>query len=294
MDVRHLRYFVAVATERSFSRAAEKLHIAQPPLSRQIRQLEEELGVRLIDREKRPLTLTAAGRLLLEQAHRVLDDMHGLKTMMQRFAQAGRSLFTVGFVPSVMYAGLPPLIRDFRSSEPDIELRLIEMMSYEQVTALKEGRIDIGFGRLRLEDEAISRRVLVEEPLVLALSPAHRLATSAANIALEAVSEETLIVYPRNPRPSYADQVLSLLRDRGLKPAAIHESSELQTALGLVAAEVGCCIVPTSVQRLRRDDVVYRDLTPSNLTSPIIVSHRFADKSAALLTMQDLVAATWR
>lgn len=293
MDVRHLRYFVAVATERSFSRAAEKLHIAQPPLSRQIRQLEEELGVRLIDREKRPLTLTAAGRLLLEQAHRVLDDMQGLKTMMQRFAQAGRSLFTIGFVPSVMYAGLPSLIRDFRAAEPQIELRLIEMMSHEQVVALKEGRIDIGFGRLRLEDEAISRRVLVEEPLVLALPPAHRLAANATAVPLEAVAGETLIVYPRKPRPSYADQVLSLLRDRGLKPTVVHESSELQTALGLVAAEVGCCIVPTSVQRLRRDDVVYRDLMPSGLTSPIIVSHRFADKSAALMTMQDLVAATW-
>src|ERR1700733_435885 len=127
MELRHLRYFVAVAEERNFTRAAQKLHIAQPPLSRQIQQLEEELGVTLIDRKSRPLALTDAGRLLLEQAVQVLDRMDEMKAMMRRLLEAEKPRFGIGFVPSTLYGYLPEAVRRYRTARPDVELTLIEL-----------------------------------------------------------------------------------------------------------------------------------------------------------------------
>ena len=129
------------------------------------------------------------------------------------------------------------------------------MTTLEQLAALKEGRIDAGFGRILFEDDAIRRHLLRNEPLVAAISGGHRLLAAPGALDLADLARETLIVYPKAPRPSYADQVLSIFRDRGLKPASVHEVRELQTALGLVAAETGICLVPISVTRLRRDNV---------------------------------------
>lgn len=282
MELRHLRYFITVANERNFSRAAEKLHIAQPPLSRQIRQLEEELGLVLIDRESRPLRLTEAGRLFYEQASQVLTGIDQLQTLMRRYACAERTRFVIGFVGSTIYGPLPSLIRRFRAAAPHIDLHLAEMTTLEQISALKEGRIDVGFGRLRFDDAAIRRIVLEEEPLVAALPVDHPLAATADALSLERLAEESLIVYPRPIRPSYADQLLSLFRDHGLAPLQVMEARELQTAIGLVAAEAGICVVPASVERLRRDDVVYRPIADAGATTPLIMSHRAEDLSAEL------------
>lgn len=282
MELRHLRYFIAVANERNFSRAAEKLHIAQPPLSRQIRQLEEELGLVLIDREARPLRLTEAGRLFYEQASQVLTGVDQLQTLMQRYARAERARFVIGFVGSTIYGPLPMLIRRFRAAAPHIDLHLAEMATLEQISALKEGRIDVGFGRLRFDDPAIRRAILEEEPLVAALPLDHPLTAGDQPLGLAQLAQEVLIVYPRPTRPSYADQLLSLFRDHGLEPLQVMEARELQTAIGLVAAEAGICVVPASVERLRRDDVVYRPISDADATTPLIMSHRTDDMSAEL------------
>lgn len=292
MDVRQLRYFLAVAAERNFSRAAERLNMAQPPLSRQIQQLEQEVGALLFDRESRPMTLTAAGRLFYEQAMQVTRRMDELKEAMRAFISSNRPRFVIGFVPSVLYARLPDIIRSFRRVAPDVDLSLVEMMSVEQIAALKEGRIDIGFGRVRFDDPAIEREVLREEQLVAALPLGHRLLKGERPIDLADLSDESVIVYPREPRPSYADQVLSLLRDQGVTPLAVHEVRELQTALGLVAAEDGICIVPASVHMMGRRDIVFRDLR-QRATSPIIVSHRKHDTSPHLITMINVIAALY-
>lgn len=283
MELRHLRYFITVANERNFSRAAEKLHIAQPPLSRQIRQLEEELGLTLIDREARPLKLTEAGRLFYKHASQVLNEMDRLRLLMRRYASAEKTRFVIGFVGSTIYGPLPTLIRRFRASAPHIDLHLAEMTTLEQISALKDGSIDAGFGRLRFDDPAVRRVVLEKEPLVAALPPDHPLAAaSACAISLARLAEETLIVYPRPTRPSYADQLLSLFRDHGLAPVHVMEARELQTAIGLVAAEAGICVVPASVERLRRDDVVYRPIADAGAVTPLIMSYRTDDMSAEL------------
>lgn len=294
IETRHLRYFLAVAQELNFSRAAEKLNMAQPPLSRQIQQLEAELGVTLFNRQERPLALTRGGSLLREQALGVMQRMDELRGTMKRFVASEKPRFVIGFVPSVIYARLPRVIRGFREVAPDVELSLIEMMSFEQIAALKEGRIDVGFGRIRFDDPALRREVLREERLAVALPLGHRLAGELP-VPLGALAGEPLIVYPREPRPSYADQVLSIFRDRGLEPTQIIEVRELQTAIGLVASAAGICIVPASVRLLERGDVVYRDLA-DHATSPIIFSHRRDDTSeylAILREVVDRVSAEW-
>ncbi|WP_297368089.1 LysR family transcriptional regulator [Acidocella sp.] len=279
MELRHLRYFLAVAQERSFTRAAERLHVAQPPLSRQIQQLEAELGMELFDRDARPLKLTEGGRLLVEQATGLLERLDGLQTSMRRLKGSTRQRFVIGFAPSTMYAALPNLIRRFRASAPQVELSLVEMISFEQLPALKEGRIDVGFGRVRVDDPAVRRDVLRHERLVVALPAAHRLAAETGPLPLSHLADEPLIIYPREPRPSYADQVISLFKDRGHAPEVVHEAKEVQTAIGLVAAEEGVCIVPTSLQRSKREDIVFRELSDPDVTSPIIMSRRAGETS---------------
>ena len=294
MELRHLRYFVAVAHERNFTRAAERLHIAQPPLSRQIQQLEDELGLQLFERESRPLKTTEAGRLFLEQAIQILERVDAVRTMMKRLKETGRPRFVIGFAASTMYAALPNLIRRFRAAAPEVELSLVEMVSYEQIAALKEGRIDVGFGRIRLDDPAVRRDVLRNEQLVLVLPVKHPLAAAQGPVSLADLAQEPLVIYPREPRPSYADQVISLFHDRGLEPNIVHEARELQTAIGLVAAETGCAIVPISVARLKRDDIVYRELDDPSATSPIIMSRRAGDMSELLALMSQTILDTYR
>lgn len=293
MDIRQLRYFLAVAAERNFSRAAERLNMAQPPLSRQIQQIEQEVGAQLFDRESRPMALTDAGRLFYEQAIQVTRRMDEMKEAMRAFVTSNRPRFLVGFVPSVLYARLPDIIRSFRRAAPDVDLRLIEMMSIEQIAALKEGRIDVGFGRVRFDDPALEREVLREEPMVVALPIGHRLLAGERPIDIADLADEAVIVYPREPRPSYADQVLSLLNDHGVVPQAVHEVRELQTALGLVAAEDGVCIVPAAVHMMGRRDVIFRELV-QRAVSPIIISHRRDDPSPHLATMMRVVAELYR
>lgn len=280
MELRQLRYFIAVAEEMNITRAAQRLHMTQPPLSRQLQLIEDEIGLPLFERGARPLKLTDAGRVLYAQARHVLEQADELAPLTRRLAQAAERI-VIGFVPSTLYGALPEVIRAFREAAPAVELSLIEMFTLEQLGALKGGRIDIGFGRLRFDDDRLVREVLVEERLIAALPDGHPLAAPDASISLADIAGQTLIVYPSTPRPSFADQQLSALRDGGLAPAAVHEVRELQTALGLVAAQVGVSLVPESVEGVRVKGVAYRRLPEPVATSPIILSRRLHDESRA-------------
>ncbi|PPQ33298.1 LysR family transcriptional regulator [Rhodopila globiformis] len=294
MELRQLRYFVAVARERNFTRAAELLHIAQPPLSRQIQQLEEELGAILVERGSRPIRLTDAGRLFYEQAVQVLERVEEIKLMTRRAHEAGRLHFSIGFVGSTLYGYLPEVIRSYRAARPTVDITLLELTTLEQIAALKEGRIDVGFGRIPFEDPKIERQVLRNEKLCAALPASHPLQARRRPLRLAELANEPLVVYPKAPRPSYADQVLALFRARDLKPSMIHEVRELQTALGLVAAETGVCLVPAGVERLRRDNVVYRHLDEDQAFSPIIFSTRKDDPSPEIELILSLIHEIYR
>lgn len=289
MKLRQLHYFVTLAAERNFNRAAERLNMAQPPLSRSIRELEAEFGAVLFDRGSRPLRLTPVGMLFHEQAQQVLARVESMGAMMKAATAVERRRFTIGFVASTIYARLPELIRAFRLEAPDVELILVESSTLDQIAALKERRIDVGFGRIRFDDPAVRRTILRHERLVAALPAAHPLAEGRDALPLAALASEPLILYPRLPRPSYADQVISLLRDHSIEPVIAHEARELQTAIGLVAAEEGVAIVPESVRRSRTDDVIYRELVEP-ATSPIIMSERAEEASAELRIMSMVIA----
>jgi DNA-binding transcriptional LysR family regulator len=164
-----------------------------------------------------------------------------------------------------------------------------ELTTLQQVDALKKGRIDIGFGRRQFDDPDVKQDVLREERLVVALSIGHRSLNTFGSPRLKDLASETLIIYPKQPRPSYADQILSLFRERKLEPTHVNEVSELQSALGLAAAALGICIVPATVQRLRRDDIVNRDLADKAAISPIILTSRANDTSPGISALRQTI-----
>ncbi|KOF13336.1 LysR family transcriptional regulator [Ensifer adhaerens] len=289
MDLRQLRYFVAVARERNFTRAAQMLHIAQPPLSRQIQLLEEDLGVPLIIRKSRPVRLTEAGRLFYEQALQVLGRVEQMQAATRRVGLNQNSVLSIGFVASTLYGGLPSLVRKLRQHAPEVDIQLLEMVSVQQIPALKEGRIDMGFGRLRHSDPNVVGIVLREERLVVAIPKDTPLAEEPSPLPVAALAGQKVIVYPKEPRPGYADHVLSLLQSHDARPAEVQEVREIQTALGLVAAEAGVCIIPSSARQMR-SDVHYRLLEGKGATSPVILSHRIGDNSRYIDLVKRLIA----
>jgi DNA-binding transcriptional LysR family regulator len=239
--------------------------------------LEQELGVQLLLRNSRPLRLTEAGRVFYEQALQITNRLDQLKSTTQQIRLNQRQTLSIGFVASTLYGGLPALVRKLRQHYPDLDIQLVELTSMQQIAALKSGRIDIGFGRIRSNDAAVTRIVLREERLVLALPPSSPLAAEACQLSLKAVHGQKLIVYPKEPRPSFADHILSLLRDQSIRPSEIHEVREIQTALGLVAAESGLCLIPASARL--RSDLHYRLIEDQRATSPIILTHRINDNA---------------
>jgi DNA-binding transcriptional LysR family regulator len=289
LDFRLLRYFVAVADAGSFIRAAEQLNIAQPPLTRAIQQLEALVGGGLLDRSTRPLRLTPVGGLLYAQARQVLARMEDMEAMLKSATASERRRFVIGFVASTIYARLPELIREFRKAAENVELILVEHSTLDQIAALKEGKIDVGFGRIRFDDPVISRIVLREEKLIVALPVGHHLAANTGPVSLRDLVDEPQVLYPRSPRPSYADQVLSLFRDHAIEPRIAHEARELQIAIGLVAAEEGIAIVPESVRFARSHDLIFREIV-EKAVSPIIMSHRQQDTSPELILMGEVIS----
>ncbi|MDO5650768.1 MAG: LysR family transcriptional regulator [Moraxella sp.] len=287
MELRHLRYFVTVADERNFTRAAEKLFIAQPPLSRQVRQLEEELGVALFVPGSRPLTLTEAGEFLYAHASQMLAKAHDVKTMTRRVGRHQDTLH-VGYVASTLYGFLPEIIRKFKEQAPEVSVRWHEMNSVQQLAALKSGKIDVGFGRLRIEDASVRRILLREEQLMVALPLEHPLTKQQKPLSLIDLVNDTLVAYPSQPRPSFIDQILSIFADHALQPISVMEVRELQIALGMVAAGEGISIVPASLYGLKRHNVQYMTLR-ENLVSPIIMSIRNMDPSDSLKTILNVI-----
>ncbi|WP_290868022.1 LysR family transcriptional regulator [Aquabacterium sp.] len=288
MELRHLRYFEALASTLNFTRAAERLHIAQPPLSRQIQQLEEELGVTLIDRSARPIALTRAGAFFFEQSTQILARIEELSRATKRLGHGQRRWVGVGFVPSMLYGALPKTIRGFMVSNPDIDVMLTELTSVQQVEALQAGRIDVGFGRVAIQSDGLVNRLIEEESLV-AVVPAGGDLSGYQEVDLKTLSESTVIIYPSQPRPSFADHILAQFRARGCPAARIFETNGLQTAIGMVAAGVGVTLVPQSVKRLQRDDIVYLPLSDLGLTSAVFMITRAIDASPDVAALCDAV-----
>lgn len=288
MELRHLRYFVAVVEAQSFTKAAEKLFIAQPPLSRQIQNLEAELGVQLFERGSRPLQTTEAGQFFYQHALKLLSNAEEIKTMTQRVGLVQQTM-TMGFVGSLLYGLLPNIVYLFRQRHPGLKIELVEMNTKDQIQALKEGRIDVGFGRLRISDPAVRRILLREEPLMVALHSSHPMAMQKEGVYLADIVNEALFLYPNYNKPNFSSQVMALFSEYGLDPQQIHEVREIQLALGLVAAGEGICIVPSSARTIHLSHLNYIPLLDDAAVSPIFLAHRSMDEGEYIRSLFDCI-----
>jgi DNA-binding transcriptional LysR family regulator len=285
MELRHLRYFVAVAKELNLTRAAETLFIAQPSLSRAMKQLEEELGVELLLRKPRGLALTPGGEYFLEQARQILDKVETTVKVTRSIALYRKTVFSIGFVPSVFYGQLPLMVRRLRRNK-NLEVILHELKTEEQVKALKAGKIDIGIGRVRIEDPDVEQELLFDE-LIIAAVPAGSPLTNHPP-SMKELSEWPMVTFPSGPGPNFADLTLELFHQRGLRVNVIQQVNELQTALSLVASEMGFTLVPEQVRRLHREGVDYMPLE-DDITTPVIASRRRGENPNAVMRLANTI-----
>lgn len=257
MDFKRLKYFLAVAEELNIGRAATRLDMAQPPLSRQIAALEDELGVQLFDRARSQIRLTQAGEVLQGHARQLLDRLEVALRETKQIGSGAAGRISIGFAGSASYGVLPALIRSYHEQFPGVSLDLMAMNNADLQRALVQREIDVAVARSRLNDEELRSEFLCSEPLVLALPATTPLATQD-QIALASLAQETLVLYPRCPRPSFADTVLEALAQEGLLPDSVELAHNLQSALSLISVGVGVGLVPQSVSEVGVPGVVFR------------------------------------
>ena len=281
MDLKQLNAFIAVAELRSFSAAAKKNSLSQPSLSRLLKQLETDMGVMLIDRYHRPLHLTEAGSFFYDKISSILAEVDTVVSMTQRLS-APSSALNIGFVPSILYGLLPDVIARLKQSSPEIEVNLKDISSYQQMDALKSGDIDVGFGRFAHQDPWIQQILLRHERYVVALPKAHPLAHVREQRLID-LANNRLILYHQThlpisndgnqPQSATAEPIteplLYLFAQYGISPFMTTTVSDLQVALGLVAAGEGITLVPASLKTVRTEQISYQSLIHENVTSPI-------------------------
>jgi len=266
MDLRHLRYFIAVAEELHFTRAARRLHIAQPPLSRQLRQLEKELGVTLFIRTRRQVELTDAGQVFLVKARQVLQAAESAVTETQRAERGETGKLAVGFFEQTAYTLLPPILRAFNERFPEVDVQLRWFPVIGQVKALEQGEVDIVFVRPVADLSAVSKRLLLKEAFVVAVPASHPFATRDA-VSIEECADERIINYTEHLAPDYHAAIMRACALAGFVPKRPLDVGQVYTALGLVSAGVGIALAPASVQRVRFDGLLYKPLRGRPLES---------------------------
>ncbi|KZY53200.1 LysR family transcriptional regulator [Sulfitobacter sp. HI0054] len=278
MDVRRLKYFLAVAEELHFGRAATRLEIAQPPLSRQIAALEADIGAQLFDRSRSQIRLTQAGEIFEGHARAIVDRLENAYRETRLVGEGGQGRLRIAFVGSASHGVLPTLIKSYRSHFPKVELALSAMNNAELHSAIIQREIDIAVARPDLGDDELRREPLAHEDLVLAIPDASELA-SRKEIRFADLSDQTFVLYPRRPRPSYADHILSICKQEGFEPAALELAQDFQTAISLVSVGVGICVVPASVAATTRPGVFYRPYVGLNPGTSLTIHARRDNQS---------------
>ena len=294
MELRHLRYFVAVAEERHFGRAAERLHIAQPPLSQQIRRLEAELGVTLLHRTTRSVEVAPAGKVLLVRAREILAAVDGATEDTRRAARGEFGRLVVGFTGSATYELLPKLAAALRSALPGVALNLRgELLTPAQVASLLDGTLDLGLLRPPVRERELAVEVVRREPLVAVLPEAHPLA-AADSVPLEELEGEPFVVYPSHFRSVVHDAVEETCEAHGFLPRVALEVSETATLVSFVAAGLGVSLVPESVRHMTVRGAVYRPLAGDAATVELAVAWRRDDDTAVLARALEVVRGDLR
>lgn len=288
LELRHLRYFVAVAEELHFGRAADRLHISQPPLSHQIQDLERELGVELFRRNRRSVTMTEAGRLFLEEARHVLGDADHAVEIAHKAARGEVGRLTIGCGPAPEIHILERVLRVFVTRHPDVQIELQSLYTQEQVEALGRRQIQVAFPLLPIPHRGLVVEIIGEEPLVVALPTRHRL-SAQDRISLAALREESFVLISREVGPSFHDLVLRSCQEAGFTPNVAHEATRVPTVLGFVAAGLGISLHPGSVASSRPEGVVFRTLSPRAPTIEIGMAYRRDESSSILSAFAEVV-----
>ena len=288
IELYHLEAFLTVAEEMNFKRAAERLHIAQPPLSRQIQRLELDLGVKLFYRTKRQVQLTEAGRAFLEEARRILSQVEQGIRVAQRASRGELGRLVLGFEGSSACDIIPFSLKVYQERFPDVELVVQEMATGEQLLALHEERIGIGFIVPPFNDEALAVETVWREPLILALPETHSL-SAQWDVPVQELRSETFITGPRNSRCGLYEQTIAICQQAGFSPRIIQEAKEMQIMLGFIAAGLGIALLPASFKHFQRPGVIYRRLQPSTPEIELAIAWRRDDPSPVLQAFLEVV-----
>jgi len=291
MELRHLRYFTVAGEEEHFGRAADRLHIVQPALTKQIKQLEDELGIYLFERLKRGVRLTLAGRSFLEDARRILGSVEAAIEQTKQVAQGKIGQLRIGFVDSTMLGGEAPLIlNEFRDRFPHVRLSLKADTSVNCGTFLKDKTINLGIVHWLPSDLAELRfHRIGEERLLLAVPRTHPF-SQRRTLKLKDLRDVPFVWFSRDVSPMYYDRVFDACRRAGVIPKVIQEANSIPTMLGLVAAGMGVCFVYKSTEHWRPDNVAIVGITDSRLSVNVYVIWRRDDSSPSLRHFLDVVA----
>lgn len=298
MELRHLRYFVAVAEERHITRAAERLSMQQPPLSQQIKALETELGVRLFNRRPRGVELTDTGSAFFDDVTALLAGLDRAVARAHRLSRGEEGRIAIGFTNSAIFHGaVRSAIRNFRAAFPAVGVTLDESASTELLDAVAENRVDLAFVRTdREERENVRLAPVIEEPMLMAIPESHRLAADPAQPAeLKLLAGEPLILYRRSSGPGLYDRIIAGCIGAGFTPTIAQEAPRVVSTLNLVAAGLGISIVPESLCGPHLEGVVHRPITQeTRLTAPILLASRKSDPSAPVAAFVRLVLSLAR
>ena len=259
MELRYLRYFVAVAEELSFTRAAERLNIAQPPLSQQIRRLEARLGVTLLRRTKRRVELTEAGRVFLRESYQAIHALEQGILAAQRADRGEIGRLAIGILVYISYTLIPPILREFRAKFPQVHVELRLLTNTLQIAALLSGQVDVCFVRPPIDNPDIASKLISRERFILAMPATHPLAGKSA-VSIKQFKDDPFIMYVRELGPTFNSSLFQFCAKAGFSPKVALEVSQINAAVGLVGSGIGVALVPQSMNQLHFDNVVYRPL----------------------------------
>jgi len=293
MELRHLRYFVAVAEELHFGRAAARLHLSQPPLSRQIRELEEEVGARLLQRDRRRVALTSAGAAFLAEAREILTRSQRAAERALRASRGELGAIDVGFVTSATTEAFAAILREFRRARPDVEVRLYDQMPQQQLDGLRAGRLDVGFLRLPVDDPLLRSECVWRDPLVLALPAEHPLAQKES-VRWTDLAHEHFVSIPWQQSPGFQGVFHEACRAAGFVPEIKQYANDLPTVIWLVSIGTGIAVVTAGLAGLLRSSVVIRPLEPPGPQVEMVVAWRRDEASPVVAAFLEVTRSAVR
>ncbi|QOL14634.1 LysR family transcriptional regulator [Dickeya dianthicola] len=292
IELRHLRYFIAVAEELHFGRAAEKLHISQPPLSQQIQALEEQIGAQLLERNNRNVRLTQAGKLFLKESWAIINQVNQAAERAARIQRGEIGELNIGFTSSAPFVKqVSRSLLQFRQSYPDVHIQMLEINTKQQIAPLLDGKLDLGVMRNNPLPETLRHQLLLHEPMVAVVHEEHPLAAApGGHISIQQLASEPFVFFAREVGTALYDEVLTLLKKYGISPYITQEVGEAMTIIGLVSSGLGVSLLPASFRRIRVDGVKYLSLQEKDAISEMwLVTHQHRPLNTAAQTLITLM-----